>query len=421
MISQAKNEPATLEYAAPPRSPWVVSFIATLIAMFCLQASNLGFSPLFPPIQSHFEMTFSTLGQFKGLNGLISIFVSVAAGLSVKRFGEKTMLLISLSVVALGHLILSQAPNLVVAFGGRGVWSVGYRIALVCVMTAIALTCPKHLRGRCMGILGAVASLSAVVCAPFATELEKALGWRLAVLGFSGLAIVGVLIFASMYRNTNHPLPPKPAGGGGDDTTPAPRGGAFTSPLVWAVAVLCGFAGVTSLTTGYEIPGAVKELFPGRISPAFLISGGFFVAIFLNLLFGFLMDRFHKWRVMTVLAVILIFGSLIMVSSNLIVFGTGAIIVIAVGLVAIQQSYSIAAEVFQGKETGNVMGIVSFMTGVVNFLVPWALGKLRDATHGFNVGWLLLASISCVTLTLVMILWRKSALVDKTDVKGGQP
>ena len=46
---------------------WLLPFGATLIAMFALQLSNLGFSPLLPSIQREFGMSYTQLGLFTGL------------------------------------------------------------------------------------------------------------------------------------------------------------------------------------------------------------------------------------------------------------------------------------------------------------------------------------------------------------------
>ena len=61
---------------------WVLPFGVTLIAMFALQLSNLGFSPLLPSIQQEFGMSYTQLGLFTGIYGLLAIVLSVPAGLS---------------------------------------------------------------------------------------------------------------------------------------------------------------------------------------------------------------------------------------------------------------------------------------------------------------------------------------------------
>jgi predicted MFS family arabinose efflux permease len=68
---------------------WTVPFAVTLVAMFALQLSNLGFSPLLPSIQQEFGMNYTQLGLFTGVYGLLALALSVPAGVSAKRFGEK--------------------------------------------------------------------------------------------------------------------------------------------------------------------------------------------------------------------------------------------------------------------------------------------------------------------------------------------
>jgi len=387
---------------------WAVAFVATLLAMLCLQASNLGFSPLLPAIQGEFKLSFAEVGLFAGMYGLISVFVSIPAGLIIKRFGEKSILAGGLLVVALGLTLLSRAPSFSAAFFGRAVWLTGYRFAFICVMTAIALTCPAPIRGRCMGILGAMSALASVLGAPFGSAIGRDFGWRNGILAFAGIAIVGAIVFTLLYR-----AQPNDSRGSSRSGT-GPSGGAFRSPLVWQVAVLSGLSGVTSLTTNFFLPSAARGVFGvTAVSAAYMISTGFLAAIFVNLLFGFLMDRFNKWKVMGSLAILLIAGSLLMTSREIMLFRIGSTVVLALGHAAIQQSYSIASEVLHGRETGNVMGIVSGVAGVVNYLTPQALGILRDRTGGFDAGWYSLAGISALTLILVLSLWRRSALIQR--------
>jgi nitrate/nitrite transporter NarK len=135
-----------------------------------------------------------------------------------------------------------------------------------------------------------------------------------------------------------------------------------------------------------------------------MFSTGFAWAIVLNLSFGFLMDRFNRSIVMGGVALLLMTGSLLMLSRELAIFRVGAVLVLALGHAAIQQSYALAADILRGRETGSVMGIVGGVAGVVNYLTPQALGILRDRTGGFDAGWYMLAGISAVTFLLVLLL-----------------
>ena len=51
----------------PFSGAWALPFGVTLVAMFALQLSNLGFSPLLPSIQHEFGMSYTQLGLFTGI------------------------------------------------------------------------------------------------------------------------------------------------------------------------------------------------------------------------------------------------------------------------------------------------------------------------------------------------------------------
>src|SRR4029079_17918063 len=168
--------------------------------MLALQLSNLGFSPLLPSIQQEFGMSYKQLGLFTGLYGLLALALSVPAGLSAKRFGEKRVLVCGLIGVAAGSVLLGQAWDFQSALAFRGLTIFGYRFAFVCVLIAVALTAPPSLRGRTMGVLGASSALASMIDAQIGGALADDVGWRLAVLGYAGMAAAGALLFRLVYR-----------------------------------------------------------------------------------------------------------------------------------------------------------------------------------------------------------------------------
>ena len=130
---------------------WALPFGATLVAMFALQLSNLGFSPLLPSIQQEFGRTISNLACSQASMASLALALSVPAGISAKRFGERRVLGVGLLGVAAGSLLLGQAWDFESALAFRGLTIFGYRFAFVCVLVAVALTAPPSLRGRTMG------------------------------------------------------------------------------------------------------------------------------------------------------------------------------------------------------------------------------------------------------------------------------
>jgi len=394
--------------AATSRRLWATPYFVTLFAMLSLQVSNLGFSPLVPAIQREFALSFSQVGLFAGMYGLISVFTSIPAGLAIRQAGEKTALTGGLVVAALGLAWLGLAESTPAAFGARALWLSGYRFAFIAVMTAIALSCPPSIRGRSMGVLGAISAFASVVGAPMGSVVARDFGWRQSMFAYAAVAVAGAVVFASCYRVRG------PAAGVDSTAETISAGSPFRSFIVWGVALLSGFSGVTSLTTNTFLPSALNSVFRlNAVDAASMISTAFACAIVLNLSFGFLMDRCNRSMVMGGVALLLMTGSLLMLSRELATFRVGAILVLALGHAAIQQSYALAADVLRGRETGNVMGIVGGVAGVVNYLTPQALGILRDRTGNFDAGWCLLAAISGLTFLLVIVLHLRFGLMSR--------
>jgi predicted MFS family arabinose efflux permease len=175
---------------------WAISVVAVILAMMAIQMSSLGFSPLLPAIRKDLAASYSQMGLFTGMYGLIAIFISLPAGILAARFGEKRMLLSGLAVTAVGLASLGFTHSYRVALASRAVWLIGYRFAFICVFTAMAVGTPEKYRSRTMGILGAMAALASVIGAPFGTRMAEWVGWRGGMFGFAAIAVVGGALFA---------------------------------------------------------------------------------------------------------------------------------------------------------------------------------------------------------------------------------
>ena len=371
--------------------------------MMAIQMSSLGFSPLLPAIQKDFGLTYSQIGLFTGLYGLVAMAVSVPAGILAKIVGEKVALTGGLLGVAVGLLLLSQVSTYRSALGARVVWLIGYRVAFVCVMTSIALVAPPEFRSRAMGILGAMASLASVIGAPFGTIIAEPYGWRGGIVGFGGIALAGAVVFWIGYK-----------GDAGRRTEPsidthgpsAPSASAFRSPVVWSM-VLLGLINMGGFSATFFVPSAVKTTFHlGALQSAYVISTSYVVAIFVNVLFGYLCDKFDRWDMMIGLAVALIPACFAMMTPNLLVFRVATALVISLGLCATNQVFALAGEVVGRSEIGPVMGVVGLGGGLFGYVGPQVLGMLRDRTGGFTAGWYFVAIGVILALIEIVFLRR---------------
>lgn len=389
---------------ASPRALWLLPFGVTLVAMFSLQLSNLGFSPLLPSIQADVGMSFTQLGFFTGLYGLLALVLSVPAGLSAKRFGERRVLAAGLVGVAIGSVLLAQAWSFESAVAFRGLTIFGYRFAFVSVLIAVAMTAPPQLRGRTMGVLGATSAMASVVGAPLGGALVGELGWRTAILGYAGMALFGAAIFFLFYRPTAAPDPLPASAATGD--RPVARS-AFRSPVVWVLALVVGLGGFGQFTVTYFVPSVADSVYGLDARAAgFIISAGYLAAIALNLVIGTLADRFNKLVVIGAIVAVLAAASASLAIEHELIFRIAAAVVIGVGFSATNQLYGLAGMLMPRHETGNAMGIVSLGAGLFGYFGPQMLGILRDTTGSFAAGFYMVAIADLLTLGLIVLLYR---------------
>ena len=383
---------------------WLLPFAVTLVAMFSLQLSNLGFSPLLPSIQADVGMSFTQLGFFTGIYGLLALLLSVPAGLTAKRFGERRVLAAGLVGVAIGSVLLARAWSFESAVAFRGLTIFGYRFAFVSVLIAVALTAPPALRGRTMGVLGATSAMASVVGAPLGGALVGELGWRTAILGYASMALFGALVFWLFYRVTAQPAAAAAV------TSPAHGGtsrSAFRSPVVWLLALIVGLGGFGQFTVTNFVPSVAGSVYGLNAAAAgVIISTGYLAAIVLNLVIGMLADRFDKLVVLGGIVSILAIASASLAVENELVFRIATAVVIGVGFSAANQLYGLAGSLMPRGETGNAMGIVSLGAGLFGYFGPQMLGILRDATGSFSAGFYMVAACDLMTLGLIVLLHR---------------
>ena len=355
-------------------------------------------------------MSYTQLGLFAGLYGLLAMLLSVPAGVSARRFGEKRVLGIGLLGVAAGSVLLGEAWSFGSALAFRGLTIFGYRFAFVSVLIAVALTAPASLRGRTMGVLGATSALASVVGAPLGGAFVGEFGWRLAILGYAAMAVLGATVFWLFYRST--PDDPTSAG---HSVHGASSRSAFISPVVWMLALVVGLGGFGQFTVTYFVPSVVKALYGLDATAAgVIISTGYLTAIVVNLGVGLLADRFNKLVVLGAVFILLAVASASLAVESLLVFRVATATVIGLGFTAANQLYGLAGAVMPRHEAGHAMGVVSLGAGLFGYFGPQMLGILRDRTGSFAAGFYMVAVCDVITLTLIAVLYRMTRGVTPT-------
>ncbi len=259
---------------------WTASVAAVICAIMAIQMSSLGFSPLLPAIRKEMAASYSQMGLFTGMYGLIVIVISLPAGILATKYGEKKMLLAGLAVTALGLTSLGSSETYGVALVSRVIWLIGYRFAFICVFTSMAVVTPEKYRSRTMGVLGALAALASVIGAPFGTRLAEWVGWRGGIYKFAVIAVVGGGLFAALYRPGSIRAPS--ASGPHGQALSYESMSALCNPIVWGM-VLLGLINMGGFSATFFVPYAVESVF--GLNPresATIISASYVVSIVLN-------------------------------------------------------------------------------------------------------------------------------------------
>ncbi len=323
---------------ATPQYPWQISVGGVVIAMMAIQMASLGFSPLLPAMQKDLSASYSQMGLFTGMYGIIALLVSLPAGVFAARIGEKRALLIGLAVTAIGLAALSRALQYDVALVFRALWLIGYRTAFIGVFTAMAVVTPPQFRSRTMGALGAMAAFASVIGAPFGTRMAGWFGWRGGILGYAGISLIGAALFALIYR----PGSSRSTASAGPHAALLNVNGIASklqSPVVWGI-ILLGLINMGGFSVTFFVPFAVQSIFHrGPQDAAAIISASYLVSIPLNLGFGYLCDRYSRWNIMILIAVLLIPASFAVMSHDLVVFRIAVALLVSLGHAATNQIY----------------------------------------------------------------------------------
>jgi predicted MFS family arabinose efflux permease len=376
---------------------WVTCYIAIVIAMMAIQASSLGFSPLIPFMKESWGMSYTQLGTFTGLYGIVALLVSLPAGLLAKRFGERSVLSVGLLLATVGLVLVALAQDYAQGLVARTLWLIGYRLAFISVVTAVAVTVPTAWRGNAMGLVGALTALATIMGSGFASHMQASLGWRLSMVGFAALTLIACGYFICFYRPNRAPAV---------RATAAQRAqtglfSAFKIPIVWTIPLL-GLANAGGFAATFFVPSVVRSEFHGGPAMAStIIAAAYALAIVVNPLCGWLADRTDRWLVMAGMTAIMVPACILMSSRNVHVFGLATALLVALGHAAANQVYPTAAGLLRGRDTGPIMGIVGLGSGIFGYLGPQALGWLRDYSGGFDLGWRV---VMCTTIGIVLLL-----------------
>ena len=397
--------------------------------MHLLTALRSGHWPSLAGAWLHFEVSFMTWL----LIGSLGVSISEEFGLSATQKGLLVACpLLSGALLRIGvglssdlrgakatglYLLACESAALLWGwFGGESflqLLGIGLLLGVAGASFAVALPIasrayPPAYQGLAMGI--AASANSGTVLAMFlAPRLAGPLGWH----GVFGVTLVPVLatavLFAAMVRGDERPFQARPRGQWRHDL----RDGLARPSMYWLCflygVTFGGFVGICSF-----LPIYLHDQYGfDRVTGGSVTALGGLIGSFIRPLGGYLADRLGGIRVLPfVLAAIAVavggVGSLpeatwgvalLMAALAAMGFGNGVV-------------FQVVADRFS-KQMGLASGVIGAAGGIGGFVLPLALGGLKDLTGTYATGLWCFAVAAVCALGTVILVQRRTALAGR--------
>ncbi len=310
---------------------------------------------------------------------------------------------------ALIGMVCTAVPLLMAWFSGTTlpqIYFIGFLLGVAGSSFAVALPMvsrwypPEH-QGLAMGIAGAGNS-GTVLSAFFAPRLAEAFGWH-SVFGFALIPLLVVILYFTFFTKDSPSHPP---------AIPFSR---YFRPLKEPDAVLfCffymltfgGFVGLASfLPIFFKDQYSVSRIMAGNLTALCVFAGSF-----CRPLGGYISDRIGGIRTLSTLyigiAICLIGVSFLPALPFILPLLFMTMLLLGMGNGAV---FQLVPQRFP-REIGTLTGLVGTFGGFGGFLLPLALGGLKDRWASYGIGFFIFAIASLMALMILRIVqegWRR--------------
>lgn len=350
---------------------------------------------------------------------LIGPLFGFAAGWIVDRFGPRRLMMAGI-VMAGGALI------------GLAHMTALWMFYLFYIFNALGYVCGGPLpnqvllsrwfdkaRGKAMGFAYLGIGIGGFLVLRLSPQLVEAFGWR-GALQFLGILII-LLALPLAYFVRDEPTagdPNDPGATAGKPAALAPISGLFRSPAFYLLALgsMCSIGAVGGTNQHLKLFLSLDMKYT-QDAAATITSTVLACSIAGRLIMGWLADRIPRKHVM-ILIYLLVAGSiplLFMADSTPAMYAFAMLFGLGLG-----GEYMIiplmAAELFGVRVLGRLMGVILTADGVAEAASPYFIGKLRDSTGSYDLGFVLLIAIALAGTAAIAMLPRRAVPQEQAHV-----
>lgn len=390
---------------------WWVVFASACIVFLTGGTFFYGFGAIFNPIVREFGWSRASVSLAFSLRSEVSGLAAPVVGFLVDRVGSRRLMMIGVTLVALGFVLLSRIETLWGFYGAVFVIAIGMSATGGPVgMVAIAHWFRKR-RGRALAVMTAGAGASGVMVLVL-EALISAFGWRDALLIMGGVQLAVCFPLAVSIRNRPaemglHP-DDDPSAEAEDTTAAAPEGlsvgQALRSSTFWklSLAIALTSLGTTAIIV-HQIPFLTSSagMSPGLAAAS--VTAMTLLSLVGRLGFGHLSDLMDKRKVLS--------GTFALAALALLLFASVhrpwqvayAIPVFALGfggLIPVRPAFQ--AEYFGLRSFGAIQGLVFTVSMLGSLVGPVFAGWLYDQTDSYRLAFVLLSLGAFLAVPLIL-------------------
>ena len=374
-----------------------IKITSVLIIVNCLaMIPSMAYVPLVPAIKNTIAMSFTQLGLFQGLAGVLAIICAVPAGMAIKRFGARKVFLSGSVFMVAGLMILSFATNFTGLLSGRGIWQIGIRFLLPALTAALVVSVPDKYRSTALGVNIAISMVGTIIAQTMGAYMSVTSGWQTAIQFFAAIVAAAAVIFFFFYRDD-------PAVAGKtvkadkiiiNPNEPKPKS-VYAMPSIWLLCLLVIFACEEGLVDGFAVVQMKEVWQTDAVQFAWISNAGLTLAIIVNLVAGWCGDKYGRWNMLiisgalnTMVGVCLLIGQF----NNKYIYILGLLIAKGLQMTTTLFVNSNAPNFLKGRDIGPIIAIIALGGGLGQYLGPQAIGILKDFTGAYTAGWIYIAA-----------------------------
>lgn len=376
---------------------WVVEAVL-FFTYFVFGISWLAYAPLMKDVTTHFNASSAQAGAIISLVSIAKAFVPLLAGVLAARIGLRWALLAGAALAAVA-VAAPLVPSFDALLALRFVFGVGGAIVVTLMGPMVMQWFPRSELPMVNGINNVAVNTGITVAMFTAVPLSERFGWQITLVAFGALCAVAAVAWLVLGREVTVEAATK-----ADVTEEARLVEVLQRRETWIVAM--AFAGPLSLYLALNtwLPTHFQLAFGLDKAAASQLTGLFnLVGIPMAVLGGIITSKLGLRRPLIMAAGCIMpvgaFG--LCLSPDSAVRYASAMVLGAAFFLYVSPLFTVPMELegMTPRRVALMMGVVFSVSYIVSFLSPLAVGKLKDVTGSFDLGFKIFAVVS-TTLAL---------------------